>query len=130
MVTALTDDETVLESIQAGADGYLSKESAAGQLVIALRRIAGGRKYVSEEISEDLLGKVRGKEALMSHETLSDREFQVLCLIGSGKTTTEIAASLYLSVSTVNTHRTHILEKMNMHTNAELMRYVIENKLV
>jgi DNA-binding NarL/FixJ family response regulator len=97
---------------------------------VALRRIAGGRKYVSEDISQDLLEKVRGEVPLMSHETLSDREFQILRMIGSGKTISDIAAQLKVSVSTVNTHRAHILEKMNMHANAELMRYVIENKLV
>ena len=116
--------------MKAGADGYLSKESAAAQLVPALRRIAGGRKFFSQNISEDILNRIQGRDILMSHERLSDREFQILCLIGSGKTITDIAASLHLSVSTVNTHRAHILEKMNMHSSAELMRYVIENKLV
>ncbi len=130
VLSVFPENHFALRALKAGADGYLSKESAAALLVMALRRIAGGRKYVSEEISEDLLGKVHGEKPLIPHETLSDREFQILCLIGSGKTMTEIAASLYLSVSTVNTHRTHILEKMNMHTSAELMRYVIENRLV
>ncbi len=116
--------------MKAGADGYLSKESAADELVRAIRRIAGGRKYISDAISQDLLEKVRGELPLTTHEALSDREFQILQMIGSGKTTSDIAAQLNLSVSTVNTHRAHILEKMNLHTNADLMRYTIENKLV
>jgi two-component system invasion response regulator UvrY len=123
ILSMFPEDRFALRTLMAGADGYLSKDSAAGELVVALRRIAGGRKYVSEDISQDLLDKVRGEEPLMSHETLSDREFQILRLIGSGKTISDIAAQLNLSVSTVNTHRTHILEKMNM-------RYAIENRLV
>jgi two-component system invasion response regulator UvrY len=130
ILSMFPEDRFALRTLMAGADGYLSKDSAAGELVVALRRIAGGRKYVSEDISQDLLDKVRGEEPLMSHETLSDREFQILRLIGSGKTISDIAAQLNLSVSTVNTHRTHILEKMNMRTSAEMMRYAIENRLV
>jgi DNA-binding NarL/FixJ family response regulator len=130
ILSMLPEDRFALRALKAGADGYVSKDSAATELVVALRRIAGGRKYVSEDISQDLLEKVRGEVPLMSHETLSDREFQILRMIGSGKTISDIAVQLILSVSTVNTHRVHILEKMNMHTNAELMRYAIENKLV
>jgi DNA-binding NarL/FixJ family response regulator len=130
ILSMFPEDRFALRTLKAGADGYLSKDSAATELVLALRRIASGRKYVSEEISQDLLVKVRGEVPLMSHEALSDREFQILRMIGSGKTISDIAVQLSLSVSTVNTHRTHILEKMNMHTNAELMRYAIENKLV
>ncbi|MBF8296593.1 MAG: response regulator transcription factor [Bacteroidetes bacterium] len=130
ILSMFPEDRFALRALKGGADGYLSKESAATELVVALRRIAGGRKYVSEDISQDLLEKVRGEVPLMSHETLSDREFQILRMIGSGKTISDIAAQLKVSVSTVNTHRAHILEKMNMHANAELMRYVIENKLV
>jgi DNA-binding NarL/FixJ family response regulator len=130
ILSMLPEDRFALRTLKAGADGYLSKDSAAAELVVAIRRISGGRKYVSQEISQDLLEKVRGEGSLMPQEVLSDREFQILRMIGSGKTISEIAASLNLSVSTVNTHRAHILEKMNMHTNAELMRYAIENKLV
>lgn len=130
ILSMFPEEHFALRSLKDGADGYLSKESAAAQLVPALRRIAGGRKYFSQETSESILNKIQDKDNLMAHETLSDREFQILSLIGSGKTMTEIAAGLNLSVSTVNTHRTHILEKMNMHSNAELMRYAIENKLV
>ncbi|MDP2886579.1 MAG: response regulator transcription factor [Ignavibacteria bacterium] len=130
ILSMFPEDRFALRALKAGADGYVSKDSVATELAVALRRIAGGRKYVSEEISQNLLEKVRGEVPLMSHETLSDREFQILRLIGSGKTISDIAVQLNLSVSTVNTHRTHILEKMNMHANAELMRYAIENKLV
>jgi two-component system, NarL family, invasion response regulator UvrY len=130
VLSMLPEDRFALRTLKAGADGYLSKESAAAELVVAIRRIAGGRKYVSQEISQDLLEKVRGDAPLMSHEALSDREFQILRLIGSGISASEIADRLNLSSSTVNTHRAHILEKMNLRTNAELMRYAIENKLI
>ena len=130
ILSMFPEDRFALRVLKAGADGYLSKESAATELVEALRRIAGGRKYVSEEISQELLGKVSGDLPLLMHEALTDREFQILQMIASGKAISEIAAELNLSISTVNTHRTHVLEKMNMETNADLMRYAMENKLV
>jgi two-component system, NarL family, invasion response regulator UvrY len=130
ILSMFPEDRFALRAIKAGADGYLCKESAAAELATAIRRIKGGHKYVSQKLSEDLLEKVRGDVPLMAHESLSDREFQILQMIASGKAISEIAAHLNLSVSTVNTHRTHILEKMKLHTNGELMRYAIENKLV
>ena len=84
---------------------------------------------MSEALSQELADNVAGHSGRAPHEDLSDREFQILRMIGSGKTVTNIAAELDVSVSTVNTHRLHILEKMKMQTNAELMRYVLENKL-
>jgi DNA-binding NarL/FixJ family response regulator len=130
ILSMLPEDQFALRALKAGADGYLSKDSAANELARAIRRIASGKKYVSENLSQDLLEKVRGEMPVMMHEALSDREMQILQLIASGKAISDIAAQLNLSVSTVNTHRTHILEKMNLHSNAELMRYAIENKLV
>jgi two-component system, NarL family, invasion response regulator UvrY len=130
VLSMLPEDRFALRTLKAGADGYLSKESAATELVLAIRQIAGGRKYVSQQVSQDLLEKVHGDAPLMSHEALSDREFEILRMIGSGKTVSDIAGQLNLSVSTVNTHRAHIFEKLNMRTNAELMRYAIENRLV
>ena len=119
-----------MRALKAGADGYLTKDSAAQELVAALRKVAGGRKYVSEALSQKLADIVAGQGGRALHEDLSDREFQILRMIGAGKTVTHIAAELRVSVSTVNTHRMHILEKRGMHTNAELMHYAMENKLV
>ena len=130
ILSMFPEERFALRAIKAGADGYLSKESAAAELARALRQITGGHKYFSQKTSEALLGRVRGEVSLMMHEVLSNREFQILLLIASGKAISDIASQLNLSVSTVNTHRAHILEKMNLHTNAELMRYAIENKLV
>ena len=130
ILSTYPEDRFAVRCLKAGADGYLSKDSAAEDLVVALRRIAGGRKYFSEAVSEGLADAVAGGARTLLHETLSDREFEVFRMIGSGKSITEIAATLNLSVSTVNTHRVHILEKMRMDSNAQLMRYAIENKLV
>lgn len=129
VLSMLPEDGFALRTLKAGADGYLSKESAAAEFVVALRRIARGQKYLSQELSQDLLQKLREDTSSLPHEALSDREFQVLRLIGSGRTTSQIADELNLSASTVNTHRAHILEKMHLSTTAELMRYVIENRL-
>jgi two-component system invasion response regulator UvrY len=130
ILSMLAEGHFALRALRAGADGYLSKDSASSELVKALRQIAGGRRYISEAFSQDLAGMIQSGAEDLSHQNLSDREFQILRMIGAGRTVTEIATELNISVSTVNTHRAHILEKMQMRTNAELMRYAIENKLV
>jgi two-component system invasion response regulator UvrY len=130
ILSMFPEEVFAVRALKAGADGYLTKDSAVKELVVALRKVADGRKYVSEALSQKLAYDVAGGGGRAPHEDLSDREFQVLCMIGAGKTVTHIAAELNVSVSTVNTHRIHILEKMGMHTNAELMHYAMENKLV
>jgi two-component system, NarL family, invasion response regulator UvrY len=130
ILSMFSEDAFAVRALKAGADGYLTKDGAAKELVVALRKVADGRKYVSEALSQKLAFDLAGGEARAPHEYLSDREFQVLRMIGAGKTVTHIAAELKVSVSTVNTHRSHILEKMGMHTNAELMHYAMEKNLV
>ncbi|MCX6141684.1 MAG: response regulator transcription factor [Ignavibacteriales bacterium] len=129
ILSMFPEEVFAVRALKAGADGYLTKDSAAKELVVALRKVADGRKYVSDALSQELAVNVASRGGRAPHEDLSDREFQVLRMIGAGKTVTHIAAELNVSVSTVNTHRMHILEKMGMHTNAELMHYAIENKL-
>jgi two-component system, NarL family, invasion response regulator UvrY len=129
ILSMFPEDAFAVRALKAGADGYLTKDSASKELVAALRKVATGRKYVSEALSQKLAYDVASGGGCAPHEDLSDREFQVLRLIGAGKTVTNIASELKVSVSTVNTHRMHILEKMGMRTNAELMHYAIENKL-
>jgi two-component system, NarL family, invasion response regulator UvrY len=129
ILSMFPEEVFAVRALKAGADGYLTKDAAAKELVAAIRKVADGRKYLSEALSQKLAIDVAGGGGRAPHESLSDREFQVLRMIGAGKTVTQIAAELNVSVSTVNTHRTHILEKMGMHTNAELMHYAIENKL-
>ena len=130
ILSTYPEDRFAIRTLKAGADGYLSKDSAGEELVVALRRIANGRKYFSDNISSDLAQAIRLGIGGLPHELLSDREFEVLCMIASGKSISDIAGELNLSVSTVNTHRVHILEKMRMETNAQLMRYALEYKLV
>jgi DNA-binding NarL/FixJ family response regulator len=117
--------------IRAGASGYLNKESASEQLVAAIRKIASGGVHVSPAVAEALFNNVRGGgSSAQPHEQLSDREFQVLQLIAAGNSVADIASSLNLSPKTVSTHKTRILEKMNMSNQAELIRYAIEHRLV
>jgi DNA-binding NarL/FixJ family response regulator len=113
--------------LAAGASGYLTKDSAATELVTAIEQIHRGRRYVGDQTGES--AEMPGGN-VAPHETLSDREYQVLRMIGSGKTVSEIAAACSLSVKTVSTYRSRLLEKLEMHSNAELMRYAIENSLM
>jgi DNA-binding NarL/FixJ family response regulator len=115
---------------RAGASAYLHKTSAPAQLVDAIRKVARGGKYVSPAIAEKLAYDVDSSAEKQPHDKLSPREFQILCLIASGKTVKEIAAELSLSVPTISTYRTRILEKMEMKTNAQLTHYAFKNNLV
>ena len=129
------EEHYAMRALRAGASGYLTKDKASKELIDAIRKISLGHKYVSTSLGEKLvweLFKGSSKKADIGrplHEKLSDREFQVLCMIASGKTATEIAKALSLSVKTVSTYRARILEKMNMKTNAQLTRYALEEEL-
>lgn len=123
------EEQYAIRMIKAGADGYLTKSSAPEELVKAITKVRGGGKYVSPSLAEALLVTIKPGAAKEPHELLSDREYQVLCLIGSGKTVGEIAGRTNLGVSTVSTYRSRILEKMRMKTNAQLTRYVIQQGL-
>jgi DNA-binding NarL/FixJ family response regulator len=118
-----------IRALKAGAAGYMTKETVPRELVKAIRKIASGRKYISDGLAEKMANGLSFRTKPDDHEGLSDREFQVMSLIGSGKTIKEIAKELLLSVQTVSTYRARILEKMNMKSNAEIIRYVIENRL-
>lgn len=124
------EDQFAVRALKAGASGYLTKDSAPEELVQAIRKVLTGRKYISPELAEKLATDLEKDTGRPLHETLSDREFQILRLIASGKSATEIAQKLSLSVKTVSTYRARILEKMNMKTNAELMHYAIKYQLV
>src|SRR5439155_5025531 len=116
-------------ALSAGAIGYLTKDSAPEEFVNAIENARRGRRYVGPDASELLL-RWRAKTPTAPHDALSDREYQVLRLLGSGRTVSDIARALGLSVKTVSTYRTRVLEKLGMRTNAELMRYAIENQLL
>jgi two-component system invasion response regulator UvrY len=125
-----SEDQFAVRVLKAGASGFLNKDSAPEELVKAVRKVLAGGRYVSASLAEKLAGTLDKKGSEFPHQQLSDREFQVLRMIGSGKTVSEIAVELSLSVKTVSTYRTRILEKMNLSTNAELTRYSFEHKLV
>jgi two-component system invasion response regulator UvrY len=117
-------------ALTAGARGYLEKESAPEELIQAARKLLAGGLYVSQALAEQFGRDLHENADRPVHETLSPREFEILLMIGSGKTVSQIAEELHLSVTTVSTHRARVLEKMNVATTAELMRYVIGNHLV
>lgn len=129
ILSAQPADEMAVRALRAGASGYLNKEMAPEELVIAVRRVASGRKYVTEALGELLADSLRTTGQPLPHTSLSDREYQVLLMIGSGKTVSEIAYEIGLSVKTASTYRTRILEKMSLRNNAELMHYVIRHSL-
>ena len=124
------EDDYAVRLLRAGASGYLNKRSVSDQLVEAIRKVAQGGKYVSPTLAEKLVLDLDVDYDDLPHKKLSDREFQVFCLIASGMTVTETAEELSLSVKTVSTYRSRILEKMNMNRNADLTRYAIQHELV
>jgi two-component system, NarL family, invasion response regulator UvrY len=123
------EDQYAVRLIRAGAAGYMTKESAPPEVVKAIRRVASGKKYISPAVAEILANELGANEEKPPHQILSDREYQIFLLLASARTVSEIADTLALSVKTVSTYRARILEKMNMHNNAELMRYAIDNHL-
>ncbi len=124
------EDQFAVRAIKAGANGYLSKDNAGPEVVRAVRKVLTGKKYVSPGLAEMLANALDHDSERPPHEALSDREFQVMCKIASGMTVSQIAAEVALSVKTVSTYRARVLEKMNMHNNAEITRYAIQNGLV
>jgi two-component system invasion response regulator UvrY len=124
------EDQYAVRTIRAGASGYLSKEGAPEELVKAIQTIISGGEYISSAVAEQLVNYARNADDQPPHKYLSDREYQVLCLIASGKELKEISQELSLSAKTVSTYRTRLLQKMKMKTNAELTHYAIQNGLV
>ncbi|HTY00043.1 MAG TPA: response regulator transcription factor [Bacteroidota bacterium] len=122
--------EYVDRSLSLGAWGYLTKNGPSEELLEAIRTVNRGHKYVGSVLVQNLATEDRETRHRFPHEALSDREFQILCLLGQGKTLTQIAESLSISTSTVGTHRARILGKMNLNTTAELVKYAVEHKLV
>ncbi|RKP44367.1 response regulator transcription factor RqpR [Trinickia fusca] len=130
MFSMYPEDQYAVRSLKAGAAGYLSKTVTAAQMIDAIRQVATGRKYVSPALAEALADYVSFDNEQMPHEKLSDREYQTLCMLASGKRLTDIAHALSLSVKTVSVYRSRLLEKMKLRNNAELTFYVMSNRLV
>jgi len=125
-----SEEQYAVRALKAGASGYLSKESAADELVAAIRRIAGGGAYVTPETAERLALGAAPRAETAAHTLLSDREFQVFQMIARGASVSEIARELSLSVKTISTHKTRIMDKMGLANQAELIRYALEHQLL
>ena len=123
------EDQYGIRALKAGAEGFLKKVSAPGELVAAIRKIIQGGRYISESLAEKIADHIAAGSRL-PHETLSDREYQIMCQIASGMSTEEIADELSISVHTVYSYRNRLLEKMKMKSNVELTRYAIRNRLI
>ncbi|HTH44129.1 MAG TPA: response regulator transcription factor [Oxalicibacterium sp.] len=130
MLSMHREDQYAIRSLKAGAAGYLNKQSAPAELVNAIRQVAGGRKYISAALAQELANQISDDHETPLHETLSDREYQTLTMIASGKTVSDIAEELALSVKTISMYRSRLLQKMKLRHNAELTHYAIKNRLV
>jgi DNA-binding NarL/FixJ family response regulator len=129
ILTGHPEEQYAIRVLRAGAAGYMNKETTPDHLIAAVRKVRGGGRYISAALAELLAVSLGGDSARMPHEDLSDREYQVLCMIASGKTVGQIAGELVLSVKTISTYRARVLEKMGMKTSAELTHYAIRNNL-
>lgn len=124
------EDQYAVRYLRAGAAGYLTKESAPEELVAAIRQVAAGGKYISSSLAELLALQLHETTDRPRHETLSNREFQILQLMGAGKTVTEIAAALSLSAKTISTYRARLLKKLALKNSAEIIQYAIQHQVV
>jgi DNA-binding NarL/FixJ family response regulator len=130
IMTMLPEDQFAKRTLKAGAYGYITKDKAPEELLTAIRRIASGRKYVTQTLAEKLADDLDDKSDKPPHEILSDREFQILQMLAKGISQTDIADQLSISTSTVNTYRSRIFEKLNFRSNAELIHYAFQNNLI
>jgi two-component system invasion response regulator UvrY len=130
VLTVHTEQEYAVRVLKAGAAGFLNKDSAVEELVVAVKRVLAGRKYISPSLAERLANAAGEPAGDLPHERLSDREFQVLRMLGAGMSVKEIAGDLSLSAKTISTYRARILKKMNLRTTADLVRYAMIHYLV
>jgi DNA-binding NarL/FixJ family response regulator len=130
ILSVYPEDQFAVRSLRAGAAGYMTKESAPEELVLAIRKVVSGGKHITQAVAERLALQIERDSGTPPHESLSDREYEVLRLIASGKTVNQIAGQLSLSVKTISTYRARILEKLELKTSAELIRYAIRQRLV
>jgi DNA-binding NarL/FixJ family response regulator len=130
ILTICSEDQFAVRALRAGAAGYLTKESAPEELVGAVRKVVAGGRYVSGRLAERLALRVAGGSGEPPHEALSDREFQVFQMLASGRTVSQAAGTLNLSVKTISTDRARLLEKLTLRTNADLVLYAVRNNLI
>jgi DNA-binding NarL/FixJ family response regulator len=130
ILSGYAEEQYALNLIRSGCKGYLSKDAEGDEIIMAIRAIANGKRYISSILAELMTNEITQPKDKMLHETLSEREFQVFFKLASGQTATEIAQELFISVKTVSTYRTRILEKMSLKNNADLTYYAIKNALI
>lgn len=130
MLTMHSEDEFGVRALKAGASGYLTKQSAHDQLLVAIRQVAAGRRYISPALTEELVRTIGEPSGRLPHELLSDREFDTLRMLASGKSLSEIAQMFSISPKTVSVYRTRLLEKMKLKNNAEIAHYAVKNGLI
>lgn len=130
VLTSHPEGQYAIRVLKAGASGFIGKEMAGEELTIAIHKILSGRKYITQTLAEKIAGDMSSESNKAQHELLSDREFEVMKLIANGKTVSEIADKLFISVTTVSTYRTRVLEKLNLKNNSELMHYAMTQNLV
>ncbi len=130
VLTMHEEEQYAVRTIRAGARGYLTKESAGTQLLSAIEKVAAGRPYISAEVAEQLALEIMEPHEILPHDRLSNREFEVFNLLVHGKSITEIAKFLHLSVKTISTHKTHVQEKMHMNSLAQLVQYAVAQNII
>jgi DNA-binding NarL/FixJ family response regulator len=130
ILSMYSEDHYAVRVLKAGGAGYITKENANNELVDAIRMIAKGRKFITPSLAEKLADELHPADEKLPHEKLTDREFNILCLIAKGRSSSEIADDLSLGIKTVATYRTRLLEKMGMKSNSEITYYAVQNKLV
>jgi DNA-binding NarL/FixJ family response regulator len=123
------EDQYAMRVLKSGAAGYMNKDAAPNELVQAIEKVVAGGRYISPALAEKLAFEIAGGSDKLPHEKLSDREYRVLVMIGAGRSVSQIAEELSLSVKTVSTYRARVLEKMSLSTNADLIRYAIDHNL-
>jgi len=129
-LSAYPEDQLAIRVLKAGASGYLSKESASEELVSALKKVLAGGRYVSAALAERLAMTLEDSLDKLPHETLSDREYQIMCMLASGKATTEIAKELLLSPTTISTYRARVFRKLHLKKRSELVQYALHHRLI
>lgn len=129
MLSMYSEEQYAIRSLRDGASAYLTKANATDELVKAIETVASGKRYITPSVAERLASYIEEDSSRLPHESLSDRELQVLVMIGSGKSMSEIAVDLSLSIKTVSTYRARLLEKMGMDSNAQLIKYAVQHRL-
>jgi two-component system invasion response regulator UvrY len=130
MLSIHPEEQFAIRALRAGASGYLTKACPPEELISAIRKVLSGEKYISANFAQRLISNLDKDNSSVSHQSLSDREYQVMCLIAQGKTPKQIGSELKVSIKTVSTYRSRILEKLKMQSNAEITRYCLEHELI